>query len=699
MYVPASGMIPLEDFFDRLVAEKSNFKTVKNSKREVYYNIPAAFDIEVSSFYQNGIVAPDTKRGIMYIWQFGIGNIVTYGRTWEEFKLLTKVLSTELDLCGKTLVVYVHNLAYEFQFMRKHFNWDKVFQLDERKPVYAMTDGIEFRCSMKLAGGKSLAMVGKDLIKYPVEKKVGDLDYELIRTADTPLSKKELGYCENDIRVLLHYIQEKIESDGNITRIPLTNTGYVRKFCRKKCRDRGDKYRRIMESLTLDQDEFGQLTRGFQGGYTHANAHFVQKRVLNVASYDFTSSYPAVMLLEQFPMSRAKKIDKKVTKEEFVDLLKTKCCLFDLELFDVTPRRHNAHPLSFSKCVITKEDKKETLLDNGRIVMCPHLRTTCTEQDFFVLREFYNWDLDRGGVSKLRVYDKGYLPKQFSDAIIELYAKKTTLKDVEGEEINYMISKNMLNAAYGMCVTNPVRDEYLYENDKFDTKKLNEVEVADALKKYNESMKRFLFYPWGVWVTSLARANLFSGILACGEDFVYSDTDSVKLINHDMHKSYFDAYNKGVMRKIEKSASIYKRSPEDYIPRTKEGKEKPIGVWDFEGVFDEFKTLGAKRYLVRVGDKYILTLAGANKWKARDFLVSTRSPFDTFDNGLCIPPDASGRLLLTYIDEPTSGTVIDYMGKEFSYTELSSIHMEKSEYNLTMGKDFIDYLRGAMPLE
>lgn len=692
MYEPSEGIIAVDDFYEKIFDEIPNFGLVTTNKRIQYYNIPSAFDIEVSSFYQNGIIAPQNKRALMYVWQFGINNLVTYARTWNEFEFFLKSLRAILGLSNeRRLIVYIHNLAYEFQFLRKRFKWDEVFMLEERKPVYALTKGIEFRCSLKLSGGKSLANVGKDLVKYPVAKRVGDLDYDIIRTPNTPLTKKELGYCEGDIRVLLHYIQEKIENDGDITRIPLTNTGYVRNYCRKECYKRWKPYRAIMDELTLDSDEFSQLIRGFQGGYTHANPVYVQKVLKNVASYDFTSSYPAVMLLEKFPMSKARSVTTKLTEDDFENLLQTKCCLFDLELYNVIPTRGQAHPISRSKCTIAEN----YVLDNGRIVMAQHLKITCTEQDYFIYREFYDWD--DFAISNFRYYEKAYLPKQFARAILNLYQMKTRLKGVDGEEINYMISKNMLNAAYGMSVTNPVRTELVYTPE--DTFEKNPPNLEEAIKKYNEQRRRFLFYPWGVWVTSYARANLFSGILECGNDFVYSDTDSVKILNKESHENYFKAYDERIMDKIQKAAEVYHWSPEEYSPKTIKGVEKSIGVWDFEGVFDEFKTLGAKRYLVRVGDSYTLTLAGANKRKALRYLVETGSPFDSFDDGLLIPPDSSGRLTLTYIDDETSGTVIDCNGVPFSYNETSSVHMEKSPYNLTMSQDFINYLKGAIPIE
>lgn len=228
------GMINRTEFLTEI--SRLNLPQVTTNKRVKMYNVPASFDIEVSSFYQDDIIEPENKRAIMYIWMFGIGDLVTYGRTWDEFSAFLRGLNMVLDLSeNRRLIVYVHNLPYEWQFIRKHFSWDKVFFLEDRKPVKARIGGIEFRCSLKLSGGKSLQNVGKDLQKHKLEKKVGDLDYNLIRTSITPLTEKELGYCEYDIRVLNAYIEEKIEQDGGIDRIPLTNTGYVREYCRRAC--------------------------------------------------------------------------------------------------------------------------------------------------------------------------------------------------------------------------------------------------------------------------------------------------------------------------------------------------------------------------------------------------------------------------------------------------------------------------------
>ena len=208
-----------------------DYPTVTNNKQITYYNIEAGFDIETTSMKSAG----GEKFAYMYVWMVGIGygEEVYYGNTWEEFVDFCEALSDRFSLTDKKrFVIYVHNLGYEFQFMHKYFTWTDVFSGGERKPLKAMTSlGIEFRDSYILSG-YSLANTAKNLVKHKVAKMVGDLDYTLIRTPSTPLTEKEIKYCENDIHIILAYINEQIDDSGSIAQIPMTNTGRVRKFTR-----------------------------------------------------------------------------------------------------------------------------------------------------------------------------------------------------------------------------------------------------------------------------------------------------------------------------------------------------------------------------------------------------------------------------------------------------------------------------------
>ena len=362
----------------------------------------------------------------------------------------------------------------------------------------------------------------------------------------------------------------------------------------------------------------------------------------------------------------------------------------DIHFINLRAKLDYDHPISESRLISSVNIET----DNGRVVIADELTLTCTEQDFFTYAAFYEWD--KMNIKKMRIYEKGYLPKPFVQAILHMYKMKTELKDVEGEEINYMISKNMLNSAYGMAVTDIVRDIIEYENDEFSTTKPN---LNEAISVYNKNKNRFLFYPWGVWVTAYARANLFSGICACGNDYIYCDTYSIKIVNPLNHMNYIESYNKQILVKLKAAADFHGLDFNDFSPLNKNGKPKPIGVWDFEGIYDEFKTIGAKRYMYRKGSTYNITIAGLNKLSAREYILQHfKNPFDALADGLNVPASHSGRLTLTYMDESCTGVVEDYQGNRAEFHEESYIHMEPSEYTLTLSdsyKAFLNKLLGV----
>lgn len=686
-----------------IVSKRENKETIK------VYNVPVAFDIESTSFYVD-----NSKAAIMYIWQFGINGKVIIGRTWNEFENMIKAIVGHLKLSeNKRLVIYVHNLGFEFQFMRKHFKWAKVFSVSPRTPIYAITtNGIEFRCSYLLSG-YALKKLGDELQKYMVKKMVGDLDYSLMRHSQTVMTEQELKYCENDVRVVMSYIQERIEIDGSITKIPYTKTGYVRNYCRNSCLYTGTSHRRnvgkwksyheLMSALTIDVEEYELLKDAFQGGFTHANALYSECELENVASYDFTSSYPYVMVAEKFPMSKGRLVNgdgmlhgtHEQVECEFKSLLRTYRCLFDIIFYDIMPKQPHEHPISFSRCRHIKNE----VIDNGRVVCADELGTTITEQDYMIYNYFYEWD--RIEISNFRIYEPEYLPTDFVKSILKLYSDKTTLKGVKGKEIEYLSGKGMLNATYGMCVTDICRDNNIYtENGIWDIQKANPFE---EIEKYNNKKNRFISYPWGVWVTAYARRNLFDGIAELENDYVYSDTDSVKVLNHEKHKDYFENYNKKCREKL-KAACEYHKIPFELVePSTITGKKKLLGVWDFEGVYKRFKTLGAKRYMVEEQNGDIsITVSGVNKNVAVPYLIETYGKdkmFQAFDDSLYIPPDYTGKNTHTYIDDVVKGTLIDYNGIECEFEELSGVHLEKAEYSLSMSSAYLDYIRGVRTIE
>lgn len=675
---------------------------ITSNKKIKYANVPCTIDIETSSFYENG-----EKRGVMYAFVIGINGKCYIGRTYEELWMSLDRIVDYYQLSDKRrMIFYIHNLSFEFQWFRKWRNWTKVFATDERVPLYALDDkGIELRCSYQLSG-YSLLNVGKNLTKYKVEKMVGDLDYKLIRHSETPLSDKEMGYILNDGLVVMAYIQEEIENHyNNITLLELTKTGKVRKYVRKMCLY-GDKtsrykyyrYHNIMKSLPITSiNEYEQLKRAFQGGFTHADSLQVGKVINNVHSFDFTSSYPAVMVMEKYPVEKGELIQIK-SKEDFERNIQLYCCIFDATFENIESTFVYDHPISISKCY----SLEKYVSDNGRLVSAEKISITLTEIDFDIIRHFYSWEHLR--IKNFRRYRRQYLPRDFVLSILNLYQKKTTLKGVEDSIVEYNNSKEMLNSCYGMSVTDILRDEIEYDGDNWESVAINQEE---EIQKYNDKKNRFLCYQWGVWVTAYARRNLFSAIYELKSDYIYSDTDSVKFVNLERHQDYFNRYNKMVDNKLKNAMEEQDIDIELTRPKTITGKTKVIGYWDYEECFEKFKTLGAKRYMIKshkpinygteenpIWINYSMTVSGVNKKYAIPYLYDKYGDhiMDEFKDGLIIPPQFTGKNIHTYIDDETSGIITDYRGYNLPYYEKSSIHLEESGYELSLSKEFIDYL-------
>lgn len=674
-----------------------DYDVIKTNKKIDYLNLSCGFDIETSSVLLSGGV----KAAFMYVWaiQIGVDEPVIYGRTWEELVILLERLSTELELFeNRRLVIYVHNLGYEFQFMRKYFTWLDVFSLSERNPLKALCDlGIEFRCSYKLSGF-SLDNTAKNLVKHRIKKLTGTVDYDLIRTHDTILTAEDLDYVKNDVQIVTAYIDEQIDYYKDITKIPMTNTGRVRSYVRQNCyytsknhrkTDRGKyfRYRKIMEDLTLTPTIYAQLKRAFMGGFTHANARYAGKVLENVSSIDFTSSYPAVMVSEKFPMSRFKDVVIR-SESEFNKYCSKYAMIFDIRFTNIKAKINQEVYLSESKCISLTNPS----INNGRVFSADELVTTITEVDLDIMKQVYSWDSIE--LANVKYAHKGYLPKAIIESILNLYQDKTVLKDVQGQEVEYMLSKGMLNSIYGMCVTDVVKNNAIYTDD-WSTEIANPLEVID---KYNTSKTRFLYYPWGVWVTAYARRNLWTGILAIGDDYVYSDTDSLKLLNYENHKDYIDWYDSLIIRKMTDVCNHYKFNPDLLKPKTKDGVEKMLGVWDFEGTYSRFKTLGAKRYLVEENSKLQLTVAGLSKQNGVKYMLEqsnncNTTVFNMFDDSLYIPASETGKNTHTYIDNELKFKITDYQGNDSTIETLSSIHLEPCDFTLSISKQYNEFLR------
>lgn len=680
----------LKDFQFDIDVKTSHRRNKDGSYKTFYCNNILTFDIETTSaFIEDGKVIPYTKGksndywnelepvALCYIWQFSIDDKVYYGRELKDFVKVIEDIPSWLNC-----IIWVHNLSWEFQFLLNILDFTGTFAKNPHKPMKTTLlkyPKIQFRCSYMLTR-LSLESWGKQI---GIEKAVGFLDYDIIRTPLTPLTKEELFYCERDCIVVYKGIQQYVKKYGSQFKIPLTQTGTVRQEVKELLTSNPEYVKKIKKLVPANAEEYKMLQNIFAGGYCHANRLYSGETIEGIIEhYDFASSYPTVMIAEKYPMTEWYMAYDLIIPpdEEFEDT----AYIFKLKFNQLNSISYNTY-IQASKC-----EGKGYTFDNGRIIHADELTIMCTEQDWITIRNNYKWESVE--VLEALCSDKDYLPRDFTNYILDLYSNKTKYKDVAGYEDIYMQSKQYINSMFGMCVTAIVQADVVFNGTEWITNKLTEAFVnnkLDSLRWYNPREKRyFLNFSWGLYVTAYARANLWRCIERCGNlgrDVLYVDTDSIFAIGkHD-----FSWYNEEITNKLKKACKINNLDFEKTRPKTPKGIEKPLGIFDKEDDCIQFKTLGAKRYVERRENdgKLHLTVSGINK-QAVELLNDN---IDNFKNGFNFDKDAEcvTKKLSTYICDMPDVVFPDGYVSKYKY----GINLRRIGYELTITDEYEDIMK------
>ena len=231
------------------------------------------FDTETTVDYE----VKDGKKypivGFINMGQFCLDGHLIYCRTIEEIMNFFFSIDKILKENKMSIRCYVHNLGYDYQFIKDFFNENGLIESkmlgDERSPITIKYEdfNVQLFCSLKLFG-KKLEKVAKDY-NLPVLKGHG-WDYNKYRTTKTRLSPEEVEYGMHDVLILYYALQEKIK-EGNyeyIMNVPATKTGEVRYFRKKIVGGKGKYFNSISDVKTkktpkdysgLTEDEFNNL--------------------------------------------------------------------------------------------------------------------------------------------------------------------------------------------------------------------------------------------------------------------------------------------------------------------------------------------------------------------------------------------------------------------------------------------------------
>lgn len=699
----------MELYNHQLLERKLNIRKYRNhhkqkdgkSSTQYFCDDILTFDIEVTSAWideNNNIIGYEkgfssdywnslNPLALPYIWQFSINDDVYYGREFNDFiNVLNDIKRRKL-----TCIIWVHNLAYEFQFLCNILTWKSVFAKTPHKPMKCISNeypNIEFRCTYMLTR-LSLESWGKQI---GMPKKVGDLDYEKIRTPLSQLNDKEMGYCERDCIVVYKGIKKYLETYENQWKIPLTQTGTVRQIVKELLFQDETYSKKIKRLVPKSAEEYKRLQQVFAGGYTHANRKYAGIVIEDyIEHYDFASSYPTVMIAEKYPMQPWTTTNRIIEEELFDDY----AFIYRIAFYEIETKSYNTY-LQLSKCI----HFEKTQLDNGRILKAKKVELYITEQDYITLNNNYTWEK----IEIVEAYKskKGYLPTPFVDYILQLYVNKTELKDVDGMEDLYLQSKQYINSLFGMMVTAIIQANVTLDDDIWSVEKLTEFFIDNKLNQLSSSNPRekryFLSYSWGCWVTAYARRNLWKCIEKCDKDMIYCDTDSIFVIGkHD-----FTWYNNEIVKKLQIACEYHNIDFNRTRPKAPNGKICQLGIFDAEKPCSEFITLGAKRYVERrIEDNELhLTVSGINKEAVallrndiynfrdgfifdKDGIVRDKNNNVVYENYECV-----NKRLLSYLNNMPSIKYPDGYISNYKY----GINMRRNGYKLSVTDEYDDLL-------
>lgn len=154
-------------------------------------------------------------------------------------------------------------------------------------------------------------------------KAVGDWDYTLVRTPETPLTEDEMFYARRDVQVIPQYLQWLLRANHWLTsdmlgsRV-LTKTSLVRQMARREIGGRritlqGGKKITLQRAFELtcsqefprDYQSYALRKACFRGGLTFTSATTASVVVDNVASLDVTSMHHAFINGRRLPVKFA----------------------------------------------------------------------------------------------------------------------------------------------------------------------------------------------------------------------------------------------------------------------------------------------------------------------------------------------------------------------------------------------------------
>lgn len=495
------------------------------------------------------------------VWAFAICDMdnidnMIYGTSIEEFFEVCKALPD----CR----MYFHNLAFDVSFifdymLRNGYVWE-----DDRIPryTYGFTTVISdmnqvYSVRVNLGDGHTVSFwdsmkviplsIAQEAKAFGLSMGKGDLDYKAFRAEGHQLTDDEIDYIRRDVQIDAQAMSFML--DNGLSKMTIGSCALA-DYKRMMGGSRGFRYH--FPIIKPDEDAF--MRKAYRGGFTYVNPKYAGRTLGEGISYDVNSLYPSVMAScsgEVLPYGRPKWFygEPRPTEER--------------PLWIARVRLSFESPYGKIPCIQLKGNMSflptEYVTDsNGEVTI------TITSVDWLLIQQQYN----------VKVYEwiGGYSFKGSRVLFSEYVNKWVQVKNdatLSGNSGMRQIAKLMLNSLYGKFATQievRSRKPVLEEQDH--------VRYVDVPSTEREPV----YLPVGCFITAYARYKTITSAQACGDRFIYSDTDSLKVLST--------------------------------APLDLDIDDVRLGAWKDEGHFSLFKALRAKTYIAKYGSSIEVHVAG-----------------------------------------------------------------------------------------
>lgn len=376
---------------------------------------------------------------------------------------------------------------------------------------YDISNTIEIRDSLKI-----IPMSIEDIPEtFNLEglKKL-EIDYKEDRDIEHKLTEQEKEYVLADVRILAKAIKFML-SNGQKQLTSASNA--MHDF---KARLGNKEFDRLFPILTPEDDTI--IRKTYKGGWTYVNPKYRNLNIGDGTVYDVNSMYPWAMKYCLLPVGEPLRyFDEPKPNRNYPLYTVTFDCIFKIKP-DKYPSLQLKNTMGYADNEYITESDGVTELN-------------LTSVDFELFKENYDYEVFtwKGGY-----YFKGKTGV-FAEYIDYWFGVKTQAKRDHNPGME-KIAKLMLNSLYGKFGARMFgKSKIPYYDEIYDIVRF---------KRSDEEKRKAGYIPVATFITSYCRDKIIRAANACGERFIYADTDSLHIKGIETPSIEIDNYRLGAFK-------------------------------------------------------------------------------------------------------------------------------------------------------